>query len=457
MTTIGCMVMHNLLTAEGDETLGTAVTTSPASAASMPPVTRHPVAVAYLVSQYPKVSHAFIEREIRALRAAGATVHTFSVNPVPDSEVLTDDDRAERSRTPALLADHGEILGALIALAISHPRTFVRALGLALRSGPRTPKGKLWQLFYLAEAALLVLQMTDLGLRHLHVHFANNSADVARLVTAIGNSIDRGTGYRPWSWSLAMHGPTEFADVAGHDLPAKLRSARFVACISQFCRAQLMSLVGPEHASKLHVVRMTVERDRYPSMIAARATRSGPTRFVFVGRLVPEKGPLLMLDALASLPAGSWQLRIVGDGPLRDQLARRIAELGLREQVSLLGALGQDELPAQYAWADAFCLPSLAEGLPVVLMEAMSTGLPVVSTRIAGIPELVEDGTTGLLVAPGRQAELASALELLLDPALRSRLAARAAEAVHENHDGPANAAKLLRLLNPIPAPRTGS
>ena len=245
-----------------------------------------------------------------------------------------------------------------------------------------------------------------------------------------------------------MHGPTEFSDVVGFGLASKVRSARFVACISDYCRSQLMALVEPEHWAKLHLVRMSVDPDRYPLMIEERRARAlGPLRVLFVGRLVPEKGPGLLLDAAAamSLPI---EVRVVGGGPLRDGLAAQVERLGLRDNVVLTGPLGQDELPEQYAWADVFCLPSFAEGLPVVLMEAMSTGLPVVTTRIAGIPELVEDGVSGLAVVPGRPDLVAEALTALAkDPELRFRLGDTAQAMVRARHTPGPNAAILAGLI----------
>ena len=400
--------------------------------------------VAYLVSEYPKLSHEFVAREVGALRARGARVHTFSVRVVPEDDGRTAAAAAERRETPALLGSKAAVARAVAAAAVRRPRAVLAGLRLAVRSGPATPKARLWQLFYLAEALLLVQRLLPLGVRHVHVHFANNGADIARLAVRIGSGSDG----RRWTWSLAMHGPTEFGDVEGFDLAAKVRSAAFVSCISDYCRSQLMALVEPEQWHKLQLVRMTVDPDRYPPMTARRAGRTGPLRVLFVGRLVPEKGPQILVEAVAGLPRGSAELRIVGSGPLAGALAEQVRALGLADVVRLTGPLGQDELPAQYGWADVFCLPSFAEGLPVVLMEAMATGLPVVSTRITGIPELVEDGVTGLLVTPGRPDLVTAALHRLgTQPDLRRELGDRAVRRVHTDHLPAANAAALARLL----------
>ncbi|MFI7589571.1 glycosyltransferase family 4 protein [Spongisporangium articulatum] len=400
--------------------------------------------IAYLVSQYPKLSHEFVAREIRGLRALGVEVHTFSVRPAPDDEVRTQRDAAERDATHALQDDRSGVVRALLHLARRHPIALLLTLVQALRTGPATARARLWQVFYLAEAALLVRHLRAEGLRHVHVHLANNGADIARLATALANRIEP----RRFTWSMAVHGPTEFADVMGSDLAAKVRAADFVTCISDFCRSQLMGLVEPEHWPKLHVVPMSVEPGRYAPV--AREGGRRPARVLFVGRLVPEKGPMVLLDALARLAVtapGSVEARIVGAGPLAADLAARVRALGLHD-VQLLGALGQDDLPDQYAWADVFCLPSFAEGLPVVLMEAMATGLPVVTTPIAGIPELVTDGVHGLLVPPGRPDALVTALAALAgDPDRRRRLGRRGAQAVAQQHDAARNAALLLDVF----------
>ena len=399
-----------------------------------------PLYVAYLVSQHPKLSHAFIAREISALRSSGARVRTFSVRPAGPSALLTEADRLEAAQTTVLLApDRAPLLRAHLWLLIRSPAAYCRGLAHALRTGPRSARAVLWQLFYFLEAVLLLREMERSGLRHVHVHLANNAADVARTAVAIGQELH---GPGSWSWSLSMHGPTEFSDVRGFDLAAKVRSAAFVACITDYARSQLMALVEPEHWDRLHVVRMGVDLGRYPASSAARAARAaGPLRVLFVGRLVPEKGPSVLLDAVDLLRAQGREveLRLVGEGELEGALGGR---------TELVGPVSQDALPEQYRWADVFCLPSFAEGLPVVLMEAMATELPVVTTRITGIPELVVDGVNGRLVAPGRADLLAEALAWLADdPSLRASLGQDGRRAVLAQHDAAATAAALRGLL----------
>ena len=229
-----------------------------------------PTATAYLVSQYPALSHEFVAREVRALRACHVVVRTFTVRPTTTRDIRTDADRTEWTGTTALLDSKISVVAAQARLLCRSPGAWFAGLRTTLRSGRGTLRARVWQLFYFGEAALLVHHMHRAGLRHVHVHFANNSADIARIAVAIGTALD----HHPWTWSLAMHGPTEFEDVVRHDLAAKVRSASFVACISEFCRNQLKALVGPERWDKLHVVRMSVDPSRYPSMVHEREGRA---------------------------------------------------------------------------------------------------------------------------------------------------------------------------------------
>ncbi|MEJ5914125.1 glycosyltransferase [Pseudokineococcus sp. 1T1Z-3] len=406
-------------------------------------------ALALLVSRYPALSHTFVEREVTALRELGCRVVTFTVRPPEAHEVRSEHARAERSRTTALVgAPAGHYVRAQLAAARRSPLGWLASVRRSVSRGPATLRGRLWQLFYLAEAGVLLESMRAADLTHVHVHLANSGADVARAAVDLGRATDPG---RAWSWSLGMHGPTELEDVVGHDLPAKVASASAVACISDFCRSQLMRHSEQEVWPRLGLVRMGVDVDAYPGRADERAARApGPLRVLFVGRLVPEKGPGVLLDALGRLVAQGVdvQCRVAGAGPLAGSLSTAVARGPLAGRVELLGPVGQDDMPALHAWADVFCLPSFAEGVPVVLMEAMSSELPVVSTRIAGIPELVEDGVTGRLVTPGRADLLAEAIASLTEEPLRHKLGRAGRERVVEEFQPLPNARRLLGLLH---------
>lgn len=421
--------------------------TSSPTATSDRPETR----VAYLVSHYPAISHAFIEREVLALRGLGVEVLTFSVRSAAVDAQLSETSRREAESTYSLLgrpvSDYARAHAALLKRS---PGAWLAGLRNAATSGPGGLKPRVWQFFYLAEAVLLRERLRDAGVRHLHVHFANNGADVARSVVAMGRAEDGpGAG---WRWSFSMHGPTEFDDVEGHDLPAKVESADLIACISEYCRGRLRNMTTPEHWDKMSIVRMGVDASRFAP--TPRDEREGPLRVLFVGRLVPEKGPDVLLQAVTALLAEGVEVELVvaGGGALADDLAQQREESAAAEHIQLLGPVGQDDIRDWYAWADVFCLPSYAEGVPVVLMEALAMEVPVVTTRIAGIPELVEDGVNGLLVEPGHPGDVVRALRTLAtDPSLRRRMGAAGRERVQQEFQPRANARRLLEQFSGRP------
>jgi colanic acid/amylovoran biosynthesis glycosyltransferase len=362
------------------------------------------VKLAYIASRYPYLSHTFILREVLALRRAGASVDTYTVRRPELDDLRTPDDREAYETTQALVPPPTvELLVAHARALLTRPRRYLATLRLALDMRTPGAKAALWQLFYFGEAVLMWHKCRRRDARHIHAHHGNVAADVALLATSLGG--------RGWSWSFTLHGPTELYAVAENRLPRKTELARFVVCISDFARSQLMGMVGTEHWDKLRVVHCAVDPARFQPV--DRSGRDGPLQIVNVGRVVPEKGQALLIQALAELAGRGVDARltVVGGGPQLDELRALADRLGVARSVELTGPVGQGEILSYYARADVFAMPSFAEGVPVVLMEAMSTGLPVVSTRIAGIPELIEDGRSGYLVAPGRVDQLAAALE----------------------------------------------
>jgi glycosyltransferase involved in cell wall biosynthesis len=390
------------------------------------------------------VTHTFILREARMLRDLGLDVRTISIAEVGADELLSDVDREEAASTfnvrPVGLA---ALTRAHVAALLASPRGYVRTLCLALSLSPGGLRGGLWQFFYFVQAMRVFEHCRRNGIRHLHVHFANVSADVAMLVVEFARRARRG---ERWTWSFTMHGPTEFSDVEAHRLRQKAESAEFVACIGDFARSQLMAVVDPSRWDRLQVVRLGV----VPSEFAPPGhlpERDGAPTVVAVGQLARRKGHEVLLRALALMRSPA-RLVLVGDGPERERLERLARDLGLDGRVRFAGARGQHEIPGFYADADVFCLPSFQEGVPVVLMEAMAAGLPVVATRIMGVPELVEDGVSGVLVAPGREDELAAATDALLDDRERAAALAGAGRArVEELYDLNANVPALAALL----------
>jgi glycosyltransferase involved in cell wall biosynthesis len=379
--------------------------------------------LAYMATGYPYPSHTFIQNEVRALRALGLDITTFVHRRATPDEILSPADRETFATTFAIRPLRPlPFLRAHLAALLTNPSGYLRAARAAVRLRGEGSRSLLWQLFYLGQAVVLWHRCRIAGLRHIHSHFANVSSDVALLATEVG-----GEG---WSWSFTMHGPTELYDVSWFRLRQKVERAAWVVCISHFARSQLMGLVEASHWSKLQVIHCGVDTAELRSH--ARQTPSGDERLriVSVGRLVPVKGQLVLLEAFAELigAARDARLTLIGDGPMRATLERAAIELGLQHRVEICGALGHPQVIEHMTAADILCLPSFAEGVPIVLMEAMAIGLPVLTTRIMGIPELVEDGVSGVLVAPGSRDELRSALQGLIDDRDRRQALGRAAQ-----------------------------
>jgi glycosyltransferase involved in cell wall biosynthesis len=396
-------------------------------------------ALAYLVSRYPAVSHTFILREVQRLRALGHRIETASVNPPDRASAQMDEvERREADATYCLKRDG--VNGALRALAwclLHAPARLLRALQLGWTLG-RGPRG----LAYAVEAAMVARWMQKQGLKHLHVHFGNNGASVGVLVKALLDC----------HLSCTIHGPDEFDDVPGQHLRRKMEAADAVVCISQFARSQLMRISPPAHWDKFRICRLGVDTAQFrytdPRSSAARL------RLLCVGRLAPAKGQALLIQACARLrDAGvDFQLDLVGDGPDRDRIADAISRHGLSDRVQMRGAMTQQDVREAMAAADVFVLPSLAEGIPVVLMEAMSSGLPCVSTPVNGIPELIGHGRTGLLATPGDVDSLVECLhQLAADDALRLRLARAARVEVEGRYDLARNTSALSSLFCAFP------
>jgi colanic acid/amylovoran biosynthesis glycosyltransferase len=403
----------------------------------------HGMRLAYMITGYPYPSHTFIQNEVRGLRGLGVNVTTFVHRAATPDEILSPADRDAFATTrPLRPFSVGRYVRAHVYGLLTNPGGYRRGLRTALRLRGEGPRALLWQLFYFGQAVVLWRYCRRAGLRHIHAHFANVGADVTLLAAAVG-----GPG---WSWSFTMHGPTELYDVTWFRLAAKVESAAFVVCISDFARSQLMGLVGAEHWDKLTVVPCGVDTRALQPRPSNGARAEGPVSVLSVGRLVPVKGQLVLLEAVAELVRAGRDVRLalVGGGPMHDALAVAARRLGIEGRVELTGPLGHPAVVERIRRADVFCLPSFAEGVPVVLMEAMALGVPVLTTRVMGIPELVEDGVSGLLVAPGSRGELVAGLRRLIDDApLRAALGEAARQRVEAEHDLDRSAAQLHALF----------
>jgi glycosyltransferase involved in cell wall biosynthesis len=330
-------------------------------------------------------------------------------------------------------------LGLAVArMLLTRPVRLMRALKLAWRMSRGAERPLPVHLVYLAEACRIEPWLRAAGVVHLHAHFGTNPAEVAMLVHALGGP----------PWSFTVHGPEEFDKAPVLRLPEKIRCCGFVVAISSYGRSQLFRLVEQTQWSKVRVVRCGLDR-----AFCDTAAGSPPSanRFVCVGRLSEQKGQLLLLEAARRLEAQGvdFELVLAGDGELRGDIEALVARHGLQARVRISGWIDSAQVREEILAARAMVLPSFAEGLPVVLMEAMALRRPVISTYVAGIPELVHPGEHGWLVPAGDVEALVEAMRACLEapaPDLE-RMGAAARERVLVRHDVDTEAAKLAGLF----------
>ena len=392
--------------------------------------------IAYLVNCYPAPSHSFVRREIAGVEAAGLTVLRYSIRPAP-SALPDPRDAAERDVTTTVLALGAfALIGAFCVEVITHPLGFLRASGRAVAMA-RASWGSAWrQLAYLAEAAWLCRDWRGQGVDHVHAHFGTNPTAVARLAHAWGGP----------RYSFTVHGPDEFDAPGAIDLGGKIADGAFVAGISSYGRSQLMRWSAPEDWRKIKVVRCGVDR----AFLEPACAPPDNATLCCVARLGPQKGLHILIDAVAQVAAEQPDLRvvIVGDGPLRAQLEAQAKTLGVSDHIIFAGVAGGEAVRQHLLDARAFVLPSFAEGLPVVLMEALALRRPVITTWVAGIPELV-DSKVGWLSPAGDVQALARAIRVALDTPAQKLAAMGDAgrKRVCTAHDADANGAQLADLI----------
>lgn len=394
--------------------------------------------VSYFINQYPKVSHSFIRREILALERQGFEVQRIALRGWND-EVVDGEDIREKSRTQYVLQ------GGLAALALAvlrqifyRPGRFLFALCLAWRMGRHADRPTIYHLVYLAEACRLLPWLSASGAQHLHAHFGTNSAEVAMLAHALGGP----------PFSFTVHGPEEFDKPQFIHLGEKIKRAAFVVAISSYGRSQLYRWVEHAHWPKVKVVHCGLEKAFHE--VAAVPLPAAP-RFVCVGRLCEQKGQLLLVQAarLLAEQGKDFEIVLAGDGEMRAEVERLIAEYGLQSRIRITGWISSEQVRSELLAARALVLPSFAEGLPVVIMEAMALRRPVLTTYVAGIPELVRPGENGWLFPAGAVEELAEVMaDCLAQPVeALQRMGDAAHVRVLARHDIDTEAGKLATLF----------
>jgi colanic acid/amylovoran biosynthesis glycosyltransferase len=354
--------------------------------------------IAYFVNQYPKVSHSFIRREILAMERQGFDVQRIALRgwneSLPDAE-----DRQEQEKTQYVLRTglRGLLVPWLLGLLRS-PLKMYTALRLAIRVSRQTDGRLLHHLVCVAEASRILIWVVRSRACHLHAHFGTNSAEVAMQLRVLGGP----------PYSFTVHGPEEFLAPLG--LEDKISRSAFVVAISSFGRSQLYLRTAAALWPKIRVVHCGLE----PSFHSGgTSTQISDSRLVCVGRLCEAKGQLLLIDAVAQLKQRGVHVDLVlaGDGPMRAEIEKMVREFGLQDRVQITGWISGDRVREEILAARAMVLPSFAEGLPVVIMEAFALRRPVITTYIAGIPELVKAGENGWLIPAGSICALTAAME----------------------------------------------
>ncbi|MGF1511847.1 MAG: glycosyltransferase family 4 protein [Myxococcota bacterium] len=403
----------------------------------------------YFCNTYPMASQTFIRRELLELERRGVSVRRYALRPWA-TQVVDPKDARERAETQYVLGEQPSG----IPSALSTVSTLVRE-PLQLAAGLRRTFD-MWKggdrslpkyLVCLAEACRLKQLTQSDDVEHLHVHFATNAADVAHLCHAMGGP----------SYSFMVHGPEDLDRAPGLNYPHKVRDAKFVSVISHYARSQVSRWIDPALWSRLHVVRCGLDdqflRERQPSPVPDRPV------FVNIARFSSQKGLGILIDAMAKVVESRPDARLVlvGGGELEDSLRQQVAERGITDAVEFAGWATTEEVVFHLEQSRALVMSSFGEGLPVVLMEALALGRPVISTLISGVPELVQTGKNGWLVFASDIDGLANAmLECLhTSPERLTEMGAWGRRAVENSFCIEGSVSKLLELfgLPALPAP----
>ncbi len=401
---------------------------------------QQPVRLAYLLKRFPRLSETFILQEMLALEALGLPLRVYAVMDPNESVVPSD---VSRLRAPvtylpaATLGGVTEMAGAHLAMAWHSPGRWLRALAYAVWR-----RDALVGLRHFWRAGWLARELRRMGIEHLHAHFANGPAALASFVHRLSGL----------PYSFTAHAKDIYTTPQNR-LAERLGEAKFVVTCTAFNAGYLADIPGGASTAPIHRIYHGVDLQRFQP---ATKPLDDPPVILGVGRLVEKKGFTYLMEACALLRQRGIRFRcvLIGTGPLVGALRARIDALDLADHVALSGAVTQDELVPIYQQATVMALPCVVlengdrDGIPNVLVEAMHTGLPVISTPISGIPELISDGENGLLVPPRDVLALANALtRLLTSPHERDRLAANARQTIRERFDLTHNASTLARLF----------
>lgn len=396
--------------------------------------------VAYLMSRYPKITETFILNEVIALEKIGLDISLF---PLQREKAKVIHPKAlslmpKVTFTPLLSI---EIFVNFCLMCLKHPVKMVSTFFNIIRYNLGCSNFLLGAIAFFPKAVYLSTLFKQQGFTHIHAHFANHPTMVAYVINQLS-----GIGY-----SFTAHG----SDIhkRQHMLPEKFNAAKFAVMISQYNERFFYTRTGLLHNDKLQIVRCGVDTQLFTPKIH---TNNDVTQILCVASLREVKGHCYLIEACAQLKSQEipFHLTLIGDGPMRGALEAQISQLNLENEVTLLGAQPQQKILESLAISDIFTLTSFQtasgnrEGIPVVIMEAMACGLPVVASDVSGIPELVNDGKTGLLCETQNPKSIAEKLSILCsDSETRGTMGMAGRAFVEQEFDLVKNAYKLAKLF----------
>lgn len=360
--------------------------------------------IAYFTSAYPRATDTFIQREILHLRQKGHDVMTYALRKPGLDHNVSEFVKSERDNTHYLLpANLLALVGLNIKWLLTQPQKYFNALILAFKTSRAGFKGWLFQLFYFQEALLLAEALLSNKVSHLHNHFGDSSGTVSMLASQLSNI----------PYSITIHGPHIFFEPLEWALREKVKYSSFIVCISHYCKSQIMLFSDQEDWHKLKIVHCGVDISEYIFAPKSSPTENSLINMLYVGRLAGEKGVPILLKSLVELKSTGLQFRLTlyGDGADRKLLEQLVSDNGLQDYVNFAGFADQATIRAALTNSDLFILPSFAEGVPVSLMESMAIGVPVISTYVGGIVELITPEHSGILVSPSDIAGLSDAIQ----------------------------------------------
>lgn len=395
--------------------------------------------VLYFTNQYPKVSHSFIRRELRAVEALGVKVHRAAFRGWEDQSLVDPLDLEEKGKTFYTLgAGKLGLLRAVLLTKLKSPRAFLRAFIEMLRFSRLSDRGVFYHFICLAHACRMVRHYQGEDIDHMHVHFATYPAEVACLMKLLGGP----------KFSFTLHGPEEFDDIKRMNLQRKVSHAETVVAITSFCRSQMLKELPTDLWEKIQVVRCGITKDFLDAPITPMPER---LTFINIGRFSSVKAQVLLVEAFAEFlkQTPTAKLVLAGDGELRGLVENRIDVLGVRENIEITGWISSARVRELISEATFMVHPSFSEGLPIVFMESMALGRPVIATAIAGHPELIETGVNGWLVPAGDRAAIVKAMTSVaaMDQIAWQDMGSSAKQTAQKRHSVDESAKQLLQLF----------